>query len=123
MALLRWSKKVQLSHVVEALGLDIGTTNEKWTLVKQKPLAKDGNGEYAVGNFSYSSAMLLDTTHDKGIILISFGNVLEIEKYPDAEFLVCTSMKRTTILSASRVERDTSSLSQIALYFGRASPI
>jgi hypothetical protein len=55
--LLEMKQEGLIERVIEALGLDAGTTNGKWTPAEQRPLVKDANGEEAVGNFSYSSVV------------------------------------------------------------------
>jgi hypothetical protein len=46
-----------IDRVIEALGLDAGTVNGKWTPAEAKPLVKDEDGEAAHGDFSYSSVV------------------------------------------------------------------
>ena len=46
-----------IDHVIEALGLDVGTMNGKITPAEAKPLVKDTDGEVAHGDFSYSSVV------------------------------------------------------------------
>ena len=55
-------KEGSIDHVIEALGLDVSTVNEKATPAEVKPLVKDTDVEVAHGDFSYSSVvgMLLD---------------------------------------------------------------
>ena len=46
-----------IDRVIEALGLDVGTTNGKATPAEHAPLVNDANGPEAHRNFSYSSVV------------------------------------------------------------------
>ncbi|KAL7528062.1 hypothetical protein ACHAWF_002423, partial [Thalassiosira exigua] len=57
--LLEMKQERLIERVIEALELDAGTTNGKWTSAEKRPLVKDVNGEEAVGNFSSSVVGML----------------------------------------------------------------
>ena len=63
-----------IDHVIEALGLDVGTMNGKATPDEAKPLVKDTAGEVAHGHFSYSSVV--------GIMLYCSGHSRPNIAYP-----------------------------------------
>ena len=44
-------------RIIEAMGLDVGTVNPKWTPAEATPLLKDAEGAPASGAFSYSSVV------------------------------------------------------------------
>jgi hypothetical protein len=44
-------------HIIEALGLDVGTVTPKWTPAEAAPLVNDLEGAPATGVFSYSSVV------------------------------------------------------------------
>ncbi len=46
-----------IKQVLETLGLDIGTSNGKFTPAKRKPLAKHVCREPTSGDFNYSSVV------------------------------------------------------------------
>ena len=39
------------------MGLEIGTTNDKWTPAEAKPLVNDEDGQSAHGDFNYASVV------------------------------------------------------------------
>ena len=55
--LLKMKQEGLIDHVIEALGLDVGTVNGKVTPAKAKLLIKDTDGEVAHDDFSYSSVV------------------------------------------------------------------
>ena len=46
-----------IDRIIEAMGLDVGTVNEKATPAQNSPLVKDVNGLDAKGDFSYPSVV------------------------------------------------------------------
>ena len=48
-----------INIVIEALGLDNGVANFKWTKAEYKPIVKDEYGLQVSGQFSYSSAVVI----------------------------------------------------------------
>jgi hypothetical protein len=46
-----------INRVIEAMGLDVGMINPKWTPAEGAPLVKDSEGAPASGTFSYSSVV------------------------------------------------------------------
>jgi hypothetical protein len=46
-----------IDRIIEALGLDDGTVNGKWTPTELKPLVRDEEGKTAYGDFNYSSVV------------------------------------------------------------------
>jgi hypothetical protein len=46
-----------IDRCIEAMGLDIGQINSKWTPAEAKPLVKDEDGENARGDFNYASVV------------------------------------------------------------------
>ena len=57
LVLLEMKQKVLIDHVIESLGLGVGTVNGKSTPAKVKLLVKDTYGEIVHGDFGYSSAL------------------------------------------------------------------
>ena len=46
-----------IDRIIEALGLNVGTVNGKFTPTELKPLVRDEDGEEAHGDFNYSSVV------------------------------------------------------------------
>ncbi len=54
---LNMMQKGLIKQVLETLGLDVGTTNGKFTPVEGRPPAKDAHGLPASGDFNYGSVV------------------------------------------------------------------
>jgi hypothetical protein len=55
--LLEMKQEGLILRIIEAMGLDVGTVNPKWTPAEAAPLVKDSEGAPASGDFSYSSVV------------------------------------------------------------------
>lgn len=55
--LLEMKQEGLINRVIEAMGLDVGMINPKWTPAEGAPLVKDSEGAPASGTFSYSSVV------------------------------------------------------------------
>lgn len=55
--LLEMKHEGLILHIIEAMGLDVGMVNPKWTPAEAAPLVKDSEGAPASGDFSYSSVV------------------------------------------------------------------
>ena len=55
--LLEMKQEGLIARVIEAMGLDAGTLNPKWTPAQTAPLCKDSEGAPAMNSFSYSSVV------------------------------------------------------------------
>ena len=55
--LLEMKQTGLIDRIIEALGLDVGTVNEKATPAEHAPLVKDADGPDALRNYSYSSVV------------------------------------------------------------------
>ena len=55
--LLEMKQEGLTKRVIEAMGLDIITTNDKWTPAEATPLVKDEDGQPAHGDFNYASVV------------------------------------------------------------------
>jgi hypothetical protein len=55
--LLEMKQEGLILRIIEAMGLDVGTVNSKWTPAEAAPLIKDSEGDPASGTFSYSSVV------------------------------------------------------------------
>jgi hypothetical protein len=55
--LLEMKQEGLIARVIEAMGLDAGMINPKWTPAEAAPLIKDSEGAPATGAFSYSSVV------------------------------------------------------------------
>ena len=56
-SLLEMKQEGLILRIIEAMGLDVGTVNPKWTPAEAAPLIKDSEGAPASGDFSYSSVV------------------------------------------------------------------
>jgi hypothetical protein len=55
--LLEMKQEGLILRIIEAMGLDVGIVNSKWTPAEAAPLVKDSEGAPATGAFSYSSVV------------------------------------------------------------------
>ena len=55
--LIEMKQEGLILRIIEAMGLDVGIVNSKWTPAEAAPLVKDSEGAPATGAFSYSSVV------------------------------------------------------------------
>ena len=102
--LIEMKQEGPIHRVLEALGLEIGTVNEKATPSEGRPLVKDLNGEPSVGTFSYISVV--------GMLLYLAGHTRPDIAYT-ARYMFCPNKYHEEALK--RIRRYVKATSNIGL--------
>ena len=93
--LLEMNQEGLIDHVIEVLGLDVGTVSGKATPAEATLLVRDTNGEVVHGNFSYSSVvgmLFYLSVHSRPDIVYAvncaacYSSNLKIDCFSDADF-------------------------------------